>query len=154
MHCCGVIHELSVSGEIPPSRVRTLHSLPVTVLPELDGAAEPLNPVLGVGHWLVPLRMYVWKPAGSAYVGISGGFQLRDAIGAVVQTDPGFSAALQSPGAYSAVWIAFTSGVAYPGTPDFTRYELFFPTADVTGDGPPLFYTIIYNRVPASAPFA
>lgn len=67
------------SGKIIPSRVRSMHTTHITVLPDLDAPAVPQDLAAGIGYYLV--------------------------------------------------------------------------TADVTGDGPPLYYTIFFNRVPLSPPF-
>jgi hypothetical protein len=140
-----------VSGKIIPSRVRTLHSIPITVLPELDAPAESQDFVTGIGYYLVPLRIFLWKPAGSAYVGAAGNFQVRGNTTALY-VDSSLSAALQSTNAYSLAFNGAFNNPAAQSIATYARHEFFFATADVTGDGPPLYYTIFFIRVPISAP--
>lgn len=150
----GRLNQLEVvSGKIIPSRVRTLHSIPITVLPELDAGAVAQDFAASIGYYLVPIRLFLWKPAGSAYVGAAGNFQVRGATGGALFVDTSLSAALQSNNAYSLAFNGAYNNPAAQSISFYSRHEFFFLTSDLTGDGPPLYYTFFFNRVPLSPPF-
>src|SRR5258706_8334669 len=124
-----------------------MHSIPIVVLPGLDAPDLPLNFTTGVGTFFRPVRMFIWKPPGSAYAGAPGNLQLRLSTGTLIFNSANSSVLTNT----DAGVISFIDQGVYPLT-GLDKYDLFFATADITGDGPPLYYTIFYTRVPLTCP--
>ena len=139
-----------VSGKIIPSRVRTMNTLPVTVLPDLDAPTLPFNQATGIGTLYAVRAIYIWKPAGSAYIGAPGNLQLRFDTGVATAFSVAYTAPLTSTDAavHSGSLVNTILGPTLP-----VKYDLFFSGANVTGDGPPLYYAIFFTKYPLTAPF-
>lgn len=137
-----------VTGKIPPSRVRTMFSKPVVILPSIDAPGLAANLSTGVGANFIVIAFYLWKPAGSAYVGAPGNIRLRRA-GVALSFDIAYGPRLTSTNADVLIsYPVVFAGVVAPSD----SYDLIFTSADVTGDGPPLYYAAFYVKVPLTFP--
>src|SRR5882672_4171609 len=107
------------SGKIVPSRVRTLFSVPITVLPALDAPTIALNAAAGLGLFMGSMRFYLWKPAGSAYVGTPGNLRLTTSTGANTLNTP-FTTELTSTNAWVVNVVVGGNLLPATGTDRFT----------------------------------
>jgi len=136
-------------GRIDPPQVRTMFSLPVQIVPTIPdsllGAAEQPSGSL----FYYPSRLFVWKPKGS-YSGAPGNLRLLFSQGApIVGFDFTYTAVLTADKPDCRI---YTQSVAYNQF-DAGFFKLGFSAADVTGNGPPLYYALFAKRVPLSVPF-
>ena len=137
-----------ISGKIPASRVRTMFTTPITVIPGLDAPTPASNPALGIGTFFIPIRFLVWKPVGLGYVGAVGNLLLKTSSGANTLSYP-YAAILASNNADAAC--VLVSGALSPAT-GLDKFTLSFSGADPTGDGPPLYYACFFTRYSLTCP--